>query len=39
MRTALFAAMLFLPAACASAPREIAVPGYPVTVKYREDQC
>jgi hypothetical protein len=39
MRTAIFAVLLFLPAACASAPREVTALGYPIIVDHRGDQC
>ena len=39
MRTAIFAVMLFLPAACASVPRDAGALGYPITVDREGDQC
>ncbi|MFH1553952.1 MAG: hypothetical protein ABII76_03695 [Pseudomonadota bacterium] len=39
MRTVIFAALQLLPAACASAPREVTASGYPITADYRGDQC
>ena len=39
MRTVIIAATLLLPWACASAPDEVTVLGYPVTVDHRGGQC
>ena len=39
MRTAIFAALLLLPAACASAPGDMGALGYPIIVNRDADQC
>lgn len=39
MRTVIFAILLLLPAACASASKEETALGYPVTVDHRGGQC
>jgi hypothetical protein len=39
MRTVIFAALLLLSSACASASRDVTALGYPITVDHHEDQC
>ena len=39
MKTAIFAALMLLPAGCAAVPDRVTALGYPVVVDYRQNQC